>query len=351
MDSGLGGISTGPLVAVPFDAQRLAVLGSPVPVADSVQVGGSSRTGKLGISRGGAIAFASGEGGRMELVTVGRDGTSRALGAKGAFYVGPRLSPDGKRIAVQVTDAGSDIWTFDIAGRTLTRLTFERTAVRPIWTPDGRRIIYARRGPKGQDLAWIPADGSAPAESLVVDDHVKNPGDVTRDGRSLVIRESSAGAKRMISIVRLDSAHTTRPFIVSAFENFSPSLSPDGRWVAYASDESGRGEVYVRPFPGAGGKWQISKDGGGDPHWSGTGREIFFRSGPSMMVATVQAGATFAPGEVHELFRTSVDPPSYYKNYDVSRDGKTFILLRPSFTNDQSLVVLLNWFEQLPVRP
>ena len=141
-----------------------------------------------------------------------------------------------------------------------------------------------------------------------------------------------------------------KAFIVGAFDNHSPSLSPDGRWVAYASDESGRGEVYVRPFPGAGGKWQISKDGGGDPHWSGTGREIFFRNGTSMMAAAVQAGASFAPGEVRELFRAPADGFIYYQNYDVSRDGNTFIMLRPLSTNDQSLVVLLNWFEQLPAR-
>ncbi len=206
------------------------------------------------------------------------------------------------------------------------------------------------RGVRSEDLAWIPADGSAPAESLVVAEHDQAPGDFTPDGRTMVIREQPSGAKRRISVVALDSARAPRPLIAGAFESHSPSLSPDGRWVAYVSDESGRNEVYVRPFPGPGGRWQVSRDGGVEPRWSGTGREIFFRSSTSIMSASVQAGATFAPGDVRELFRTSALLSTVYANYDVSRDGRTFILAQPLRANDQAVVVLLNWFENLPVR-
>jgi serine/threonine-protein kinase len=145
IDPGTGGVGSGTLVAVPFDARRLTVLGQPVPVADSVQVGINTRTAKLGISRDGAIAFASGSVGMSSLVAVKRDGTARDLGAEQRFFAFPRLSPDGRRIAVMVTDAGTDIWVYDLAGRTLTRLTFDRTAARPIW--DARRTPSCVRPP------------------------------------------------------------------------------------------------------------------------------------------------------------------------------------------------------------
>ena len=348
IDSGYAGVGSGTLVTVPFDASRLAVLGSPVPVADSIQVGATSRSGKLGVSRSGVIAFASGTVGQSEVVAISREGVTRSLGTPSRFYVAPRLSPDGRRFAAQVIDGGNDIWVFDLSGRTLTRLTFDRSASRPIWTPDGRRIVYQRRGATGEDLAWIPADGSAPAESLVIAPADQSPGAFTRDGRTMVIREQPSGGKRRISIVMLDSARTVRPFIANAFDNHSPTLSPDGRWVAYASDEAGRYEIYVRPFPGPGGRWQVSKEGGIEPHWSGTGREIFFRNNTSMMAAAVQAGATFAPGEVRELFKTVATAVGTHTLYDVSRDGRTFYIAQPLRANDQVVVVLLNWFDNVP---
>jgi Tol biopolymer transport system component len=283
-------------------------------------------------------------------VAVGRDGVSRDLGTQPRFFQTPRLSPDGRRVAVTVVDAGSDIWVYDLAGRTLTRLTFDRTGIRPTWTPDGRRIVYERRGTLSEDLAWIPADGSAPAESLLVAPDDQATGDFTPDGRTMVIREQPTGGKRRVSVVTLDSARVPHALISSGFENFSPSLSPDGKWVAYVSDESGRNEVYVRPFPGPGGRWQVSKDGGNEPRWSHTGREIFFRAGQGVMSAAVLAGATFAPGEVRELFRTTAPPGLVYTTYDVSRDGQTFYLVQPLRANDQTVVVLLNWFENLPAR-
>ncbi len=345
MDPGTGGVGSGTLVAVPFDAKRLAVLGQPVPVADSVQVGISSRTAKLGISRDGAIAFASGSVGMSSIVSVKRDGTARELSTEPRFYGAPRLSPDGRRVAVHVTEAGSEIWVQDIGARTLTRLTFDRTAARPMWTPDGRHIVYERQG-KGRDLAWIAADGSAPAESLVVAPDDQTPGAFTPDGRTMVIWELPSGGKRRISLVMLDSARAPRPVVSGGFDNHAPSLSPDGRWVAYVSDESNRNEVYVRPFPGPGGRWQVSKEGGTEPRWSPTGREIFFRAGESMMAAAVQAGATFAPGEVRLLFRTTA-VVSLHTNYDVTRDGQSFIMVQRKTSTDQTVVVLLNWFDQL----
>ena len=346
---GAGTVASGTLLMTPFDPGSLSLLGDPVPVADSVQVGVNSRTAKLGISRNGTTVFASGAVGLTTLVSIGRDGTARDLGAEPRFYQSPRLSPDGRHIALHVFDVGTDIWVFNLAGKTLSRLTFEATARVPNWTPDSRHIIYTRGG-TGPDLARVPADGSAPAESLLVASGDQYSGDVTPDGRTMVIREISGGRRR-ISVVALDSARAVRPLIATGFDNYSPSLSPDGRWVAYVSDESGRNEVYVRPFPGAGGKWQVSKDGGAEPRWSPTGREIFFRTGSAMMAAAVQAGTVFAPGEIRELFRATMVSTPYFTGYDVTRDGLSFIMVQSTSSNTQTVVVLLNWFDNLPARP
>ncbi len=345
-----GALGVGTLVAVPFDAERLEVLGAPVPVADSVQVGGTSRTAKLGISLTGTIAFATGLTGVSSLAMLTRDGASRPLGGPSRPFATPRLSPDGTRIAVAVGDGGSnDIWIFNRVSTTLTRLTFDGSAIRPIWTPDGTRVVYQRAG-NGADLAWILADGSAPAESLVVAPGDQTPGEFTPDGRFLVLREANPQGVRQISVAPMDSARVPRPLFTSNFQNHSPSLSPDGKWVAFVSNESGRNEIYVRPFPGPGGRWQVSKDGGNEPRWSPTGREIFFLAGQDLMTAAVVAGSTFVPGEVRLLFRSGGNPELTHRTYDVSRDGLTFLFARRDGTEDQSMIVLLNWFENIRAR-
>ncbi len=344
-------VGAGTLMAVPFDARRLEVLGGPVPVAEGVQVGPTSRAGKLAVSRRGTITFATGTVGSFSLVEINREGTERDLGVPARFYGTPRLSPDGRRIALSINEAGSsDNWIFDRVAKTLTRVTFDGSATRPIWTTDGRRLVYSRNG-DAQDLAWIPADGSAPAETLLVGSDDQFAGDFTPDGRMLVIREGGQVGTRRIVVVALDSARTRRTVIESAFQNHSPSLSPDGRWVVFVSDESGRNEIYVRPFPGPGGKWQVSKLGGSEPRWSPTGKEIFFRFGSSVMAAAVQSGATFSPGEVRELFKTEAVFGPNFPNWDVAKDGRSFIFLRPPATSEQGLVMLLNWFDNLPARP
>src|SRR6266480_1566557 len=247
---------TGRLLAVPFDPSRLEITGSALPVAEGVVVGPGGGA-RMGMSRDGAFAYVSGAMVLRELVMVDRSGSARPLPAEPQGYVAPRISPDGRRIAVEVDDpdlVSADVWVYDIAHHTRTRLTFDQTGHRPIWTPDGRRIVYSRGQFSQADLYWIPADGSGPAESLLVAPDDQWAGAVTPDGRTLLFRAGGGGPVRSIYTLSLEGPRTPQPFLANQFENHSPALSPDGHWVAYVSNELGRVEVYVRPFPGPGGR-------------------------------------------------------------------------------------------------
>jgi serine/threonine-protein kinase len=339
---------SGTLLAVPFDASRLEITGSAVPVADGVVVGPGGGA-RMGMSRDGAFAYVTGPLVLRELVLVDRAGKARALPAEPQAYIAPRLSPDGRRIAVEVAEpdfVNSDVWLYDIAQHTRTRLTFDQTGHRPIWTPDGRRIVYSRGQFSQGDLYWIPADGTGPAESLLVAPEDQWAGDVTPDGRTLLFRSGGAGPVRSIHTLPLQGPRTPRVFLANQFDNHSPALSPDGHWVAYVSNESGRLEVYVRPFPGPGGRWQVSLAGGTEPVWAGNGRELFYRNGTRMMVAAIALHPTFTVGARRELFEGNYLNDPVYRSYDVTRDGRSFVLVRsPKPLGD--FIVVLNWFDQL----
>ncbi len=339
---------SGTLLALPFDASRLELTGSGVPVADGLVVGPGGGA-RMGMSRDGAFAYVSGPVALRELVMVDRAGRARVLPAGPQAYIAPRVSPDGRQIAVEVAEldlVNSDVWVYDMAQHTRTRLTFDQSAHRPIWTPDGRRIVYSR-GQFGQgDLYWIPADGSGPAELLLVAPEDQWAGDVTPDGRTLLFRSGGGGPVRSIHTLSLQGPRTAQPFLANQFDNHSPSLSPDGHWVASVSNESGRLEVYVRPFPGSGGRWQVSLDGGSEPVWAANGRELFYRNGTKMMVAAIALHPTFTVGARRELFEGNYVNDPVYRSYDVTRDGQAFVMVRsPKPLGD--FVVVLNWFDQL----
>ena len=339
---------SGTLLAVPFDASRLEITGSAVPVADGVVVGPGGAA-RLGMSRDGAFAYVTGPLAVRELVMVDRAGRARALPAEPQGYIAPRLSPDGRRIAVEVDEpdaVNSDVWLYDMAQHTRTRLTFDQSGHRPIWTPDGRRVVYSRGQFSQGDLYWIPADGTGPAESLLVAPEDQWAADITPDGRTLLFRSGGAGPVRSIHTLPLQGPRTPQPFLINEFDNHSPSLSPDGRWVAYVSNESGRLEVYVRPFPGPGGRWQVSLDGGTEPVWARSGRELFYRNGMKLMVAAIALQPAFAVGARRTLFEGNYVNDPVYRGYDVTRDGEAFVMVRsPKPMGD--FVVVLNWFDQL----
>ncbi len=337
--------SDGTITSVAFDADRLEVTGPPVPVAEAVAVSGAGAA-EMGVALAGSVVYATGAGGVRTVLRVDRSGAVQPLSTELRSYGSPRVSPDGKGIALDITDGGSSsVWTLDIAQKTLTRLTFDRDAIRPTWTPDGDRVTYTRGG-DAPDLAWIRADGSALAESLLVARGRQIGDGWAPDGRTFVYHESNLAATRNdIMLLALDSSRSLRPYLKTPADEFAPAVSPEGRWLAYSSDESGRVEVYVRSFPNPGAKIQVSLDGGTEARWSADGREIFYRNGDRMLAASVQLGTQFSVLRRADLFRGNFASFQYHAQYDVTRDGKFVMLQGPEASSD--LMVLLNWFDEL----
>jgi Tol biopolymer transport system component len=344
---------SGIVSALPFDARRVVVTGAPMQLAD-MQSNTPFGDFNLGVSRTGDFAYQTATTAGSRLVLVDRMGTSRDVGTDTGYYYAPRFSPDGNRVAISrstgFASANADVWVVDLTQHTRTRLTFDTTADYPVWTPDGRRIAYGRGVLSGIRISIVPADGSGPPESLVTAAGQWWPTGFEPDGRDLVYHGLRPGSKAEIWRVAL-ADRVPHQVLSGDFHNYDPSLSPDGHWMAYQSNESGRMEVYVRPFPGPGGRWQVSLSGGTEPVWSPAGGEIFYRSGDDMMAAAVQVRAGFAVGGRTRLFNGNyAATQNSVTNYDVSRDGKTFVMLQRVQGIEQSVFVTLNWFDQLRQR-
>ncbi|MEX1186422.1 MAG: protein kinase [Gemmatimonadaceae bacterium] len=334
----------GTVVAVPFDASRVEVTGAAIPVAEGVVVG-SGGAAKMGVSRRGSIAYSPGASGARSLVLVDRSGAVQQISTENRSYESPRFSPDGKSVAVAVDEgSSSSIWVFELAQKTLTRLTFSGNSSRAFWTPDGARVTYTAFD--GPPAIWsVRADGSAQPERVIASGSGRIGDDWSRDGRTLVFHQGGA-ARNDIMLLSTDSGAAPRPYLDSAADEFAPAVSPDGAWVAYTSSESGRTEIYVRSFPVPGGKVQVSLAGGSQPRWSRDGRELFFLNGEQMMAATVQLRPTFTVTGRTELFRGAFRSNLYFAQYDVSPDGRHFLTMK-SEQESQGLIVMLNWFDQL----
>jgi len=267
-------------MAVPFDPQRLTATGAAVPVAEGVLQFPSSGAAQYSLSATGSLVYVSGglQGARNRLVWVTRNGAEQPLTAPARGYQFPRLSPDGRRIAVGIVEQESQTWLYDIARETLTRWTFQGGSnILGAWTPDGTRIAFQSTKEGTPNLFWQLADGSGGLERLTTSEYTDAPMSWSRDGRLLAFIEITPTTGYDIWVLRLKD-HKAEPFLRTPFNESVPSFSPDGRWLAYISDESGHFEVYVQPYPGPGGKRQISTDGGTEPVWNPNGRELFYRN-------------------------------------------------------------------------
>jgi serine/threonine-protein kinase len=339
----------GRLMAAPFDLARLEVTGPAIPLLDGLLVDPSTGAAQFSFSEKGDLVYVAGAPSDRRLVWVDRSGVSEPLGAPPRPYAHPRLSPDGSRVAVTLTGETYDIWLYDIPRDTLTRLTYEADNHYPIWTPDGRRVTFQSNRDGFPNLYWMNADGSGPPERLTKSEYTQITECWSPDGGTLLFVELRPATGWDAWLLPLQGERKPRPFVQTSFLDGTPQISPDGRWVAHISDETGRTELYVRPFPGPGGKWQISTEGGSQAAWRRDGQELFYRNGDKMMAVAVSRGEGFSASRPALLFEKRYEQIQG-KNYDVSADGRHFLMVQGEPETASRMNVVLNWFEELKRR-
>jgi serine/threonine-protein kinase len=339
---------SGGLTAIPFDLSRLQLRGSPKPVLDGVSVHPYG-IAHFSVAENGSLAYVPGEY-RTTLEWVDRGGRAKPFLEEGGDWWRPRISPDGAKVAlVGATERDQwNVWSYDAERGTRNRLTSEGSIRAPAWTPDSRRVTFV--GPDDRQLRWRAADGSDAGEALrpdaVLAGECVHPGDWSPDGRYLAVTRGNAQNNHDIWIVGIDGEPS--PFLATDHQEGAPVFSPDGRWLAYVSNESGRDEVHVRAFPGPGEKWVISTDGGRGPAWSPDGGELLFRDpgGRTMMAVSFEHDTTVRVGAPRRLFEGDYLPDEFVcRMYDVTPDGQRFLMIRAR--ERRSVNIVVNWFEEL----
>ena len=340
----------GSLLAVPFDLDRLEVTkADPVTIADGVSQSGGVVSAEYSISMAGTLAYVSASPRQFEsqMVWVDRRGGIQSIPAPPRAYSGLALSLDGKQVAVSITSDTQQLWTYDLARGTLTQLSSgQSSGISPVWTPDGKRVAYRSNIGGGWNLFWRLSDGSGSEERLTTSDKLQTPYSFSPDGQLLAFVEENPTTGADISVLQLgDPAHVAKPFLQTPFNESGPHFSPDGRWLAYTSDESGRTEIYVQPYPGPGGKWRVSSGGGTSSRWNANGRELFYNSGGKMMAVDVTTSPNFSAGTPRMVF----EGLDFSSGVDISPDGQRLLLIKPVEQQQAAtqINVVLNWFEEL----
>ena len=353
-------VDRGALFAVPFDSEALEVRGTPVPVLEEIASSTNFGFAEFDFSPvNGTLVYRSGGRSGGELRTIqwlDSRGKIQPLLSKPDTYEVPRISPDGQRLALSVA---ADIFVYDLQRDNLTRLTFDRQSWGPLWYPDGRYIVF--HSPEG--MSWTRSDGAAKTKPLIQGTQGQSPWSFTRDGKNLVFQQGNAKNDWDLWTVPVESDSTglragkPQPFLQTAFNEREASFSPDGRWLAYASDESGIHQVYVRAFPDNGIKRQVSSDGGLYPVWSRNGRELFYLTEDSAMImvaAYTVNGDSFMPNKPRVWSEKPLANLGFLGiNYDVAPDGKRIVALMPTEATpggkqaQNQVTFLLNFADEL----
>jgi serine/threonine-protein kinase len=351
---------SGTLWAVPFDIDKLQVHGTPVQVAENVMMKVSGAL-NFSVAQDGSLVYVPGEtvgNPQITLVWVDRQGHEEPIPAPVRQYRYARISPDGKRVALEIDDQENDIWTWDFSRKMLTRLTFDPGLNRGVaWSPDGSRLAFSRQLDGSEHAYWQSADGTGMPEILADGPAHDFPRSFSPDGTKLLV-DMVNGRQVDIGIIDVKShKHEMLP-MKTPFIKSNAGFSPDGRWIAYESNESGdRTEIYVRPFPNIdGGRWQVSVGGGRGPVWSRDGKEIFFiQSNPitRLFSVPVETAAGFSALNPKPLFEGDYAP--YAGAYDVSPDGQRFLMNKVGLQHratpsSAAIVVVLNWYRELQER-
>jgi Tol biopolymer transport system component len=345
-------VRAGALMAAPFDPRAAAPAGPALAVLEDV------RAAQFDVSDNGVLVYAPGAHAAPDfsLVWADRSGLERKINDLGRGYEDLHLSPDGRKVALTIEEADEDsaahVWLADTGRGTLTRFTFEGQSRDPVWAPDGRSLVFgSKRAERTYGLYRQPLDGSTPAE-LVWASPIgiwPDPNSFTPDGRVLVFTTKGKDTGDDIWTLSLDASRTARPWLQTPANENAGRLSPDGRFLAYNSEESGRAEVYVQSFPGAGGKRLVSEGGGVNAIWSRDGRQLFYRRGDQVMMVEVEPGAALTLGKPVALFSGRYRLTG--RDFDVSPDGKSFVMMRSNDPRTTTrLSVLLDWWRSLDSR-
>jgi eukaryotic-like serine/threonine-protein kinase len=338
------------LMAQPFDTGRLELTGEPFPVAEQIVLTSTfPPLGFFSASQNGVLAYQSGASAAgSQLAWFDRAGKQVGVLGDAAAYGDVELSPDGKRASVSIPSSGGrlDVWLYDVARGLRTRFTFDAAnEAESIWSPDGSRVVFNSNRKGHYDLFQKASSGAGTEEVLLEDNFEKNPVSWSPDGRSILYRSTGGPTGNDLFVLPLSGDKKPAPFVNTQFMENYGQFSPDGRWVAYRSDESGRNEIYVAPFPGPGGKWQISTGGGDLPRWRRDGTEIFYLAPDNkLMAAAVNGkGPSFEIGAVKPLFEARPQTGQRYP-YAVSADGQRFLIhTLPEQTASAPITVVLNW--------
>ena len=338
------------LWAVPFDADRLVVTGEAKPVLEGVPEVNPAGIANFALSTEGTLVYVPGTVGGNRFVWVDRQGNEQPVGGEPRNYAEFSLSPDGAQVAVHVGGSDDDVWVYDLARDVSTRLTFDPAGERnPLWSPDGRKVAFG--GTDG--MFWKAADGTGEVEPIVESPGNQRPEAFSQDGSVLVFQDLSSG--RHLGMVSLDGQAGSPLLWNSESFEYNAAISPDGRYIAYQSTESGQAEIFVRPFPNVNdGKWQISNDSGTWPLWAPDGRELFYLSRQELELAgvLVETEPTFTLGRRESLFDTSpYVTNTTARRIAISPDGQRFLLLKSAGesedTEPPSIIVVQNWHEEL----
>jgi Tol biopolymer transport system component len=289
---------------------------------------------------------------------VDKTGREQPIDLPASAWWWPAISPDGKRLGFHVMDpVNMDAWTYELDHGPLVRVTFNPAQDGyPLWTPDGKRIaLWANRGEGVVELYLRSADLTGREERLTTGRLSQSPFSWSGDGKVLVFQQSSPDTGMDIGVVPIEGEHTVTMVIHGPSDEGHPAVSPDGRWIAYQSNQSGRWEVYVQPFPALGSRWQVSTQGGTDPIWDPGGRELYYRNARAVISVPVTAkDDTFTYGNPRPLFEGSyVNPdPGGGPTYALSPDGKRFLMMKDQDPGDgqagqTQIVVILNWIDEL----
>ncbi len=354
------------LFAVPFDVDQLETRGNPVPVLDDLRVNPVTGTADVAFANNGTLVYRHGGAGsgssQVTIEWIDAAGKRSPLLAKAGAYASARLSPDGQRVALGLAEGGGqDIGIYDPRRDSLTKLTFGGASVaNPMWSPDGRFVIFTK---VGVGLAWTRADGAGQPQPLIEGKGLLVPWSMSPDGKQLAFFEVGApdGWIYTVEVTEEDGAlkagKPTR-FFESKFVDVQPEFSPDGRWIAYQTNEGGPNEVVVRPFPppassAPGGKWQVSTGGGANPHWSRNSRELLYQSGNQIMgVSYTVNGGTFAADKPRvKLDQLGGAAQVGATQWDVAPDGRIAVLMpegsAQAAATEHTLVFLQNFFDEL----